>query len=115
MGFFFLLYYAAYFSDNRDVEGIKRCVPLDDKTTLMITIFLCFGIVVSYLPQHYRIIANKTSEGFSAWFLLLGVISSSSSLLNIIVLQWDAIVCCKSLVSPLVYHSRLLYLYVFYI
>ncbi|KAI8390304.1 hypothetical protein BD560DRAFT_380598 [Blakeslea trispora] len=78
-------------------ERAKECVPLNDKTTLFISLFLCIGLVVSYLPQHYRIIANKTSEGFSAWFLLLGVVSSTSSFFNIILLQWDAIVCCKSL------------------
>jgi hypothetical protein len=95
----------------------RKCVPLDDKTTLLISSFLCVGLVVSYLPQvgtvvvidlvsmltvinqHYRIVANKTSEGFSAWFLLLGVVSSTSSFLNIILLQWDSIMCCKSLVS----------------
>ncbi|KAI9280686.1 hypothetical protein BY458DRAFT_500057 [Sporodiniella umbellata] len=75
----------------------KQCVPLNDKTNLLISLFLCVGLIISYLPQHYRIIANKTSEGFSAWFLLLGVVSSTSSMLNIVLLQWDAIVCCKSL------------------
>ncbi|KAI9365899.1 hypothetical protein BD770DRAFT_377502 [Pilaira anomala] len=77
----------------------RQCIPVDDKTNLMISIFLCVGLVISYLPQHYRIIANKTSEGFSAWFLLLGVVSSTSSFLNIILLQWDSIMCCKSLTT----------------
>ncbi|KAI8879953.1 hypothetical protein K501DRAFT_335714 [Backusella circina FSU 941] len=75
------------------------CAPINDKSTLFISIFLCIGLVISYLPQHYRIIANKTSQGFSAWFLLLGVVSSTSSLFNIILLQWDSILCCKSLTT----------------
>ncbi|KAL0138523.1 hypothetical protein V8B55DRAFT_1515589 [Mucor lusitanicus] len=83
--------------DTKHTEPARECVPLNDKSTLMISIFLCVGLVISYLPQHYRIIVNKTSEGFSAWFLLLGVVSSTSSFLNIILLQWDSIVCCKSL------------------
>ncbi|GAN00746.1 conserved hypothetical protein [Mucor ambiguus] len=83
--------------EAKHTEPAKECVPLNDKSTLMISIFLCVGLVISYLPQHYRIIVNKTSEGFSAWFLLLGVVSSTSSFLNIILLQWDSIVCCKSL------------------
>jgi hypothetical protein len=29
----------------------KECVPLDDKSTLFISIFLCVGLVISYLPQ----------------------------------------------------------------
>ncbi|OZJ05062.1 hypothetical protein BZG36_02092 [Bifiguratus adelaidae] len=71
------------------------CEPHHDRTAFAISAFLCVGLVVSYLPQHYRIIANKSSEGFSAWFLLLGVVSSSSSLLNIVILQYDALSCCR--------------------
>ncbi|KAI9246677.1 hypothetical protein BDA99DRAFT_489652 [Phascolomyces articulosus] len=78
-------------------DADKQCGSEHDTMTTLISIFLCIGLVVSYMPQHYRIIVNKTSEGFSAWFLLLGVVSSTSSFLNIILLQWDAIVCCKSL------------------
>ncbi|KAI8584761.1 hypothetical protein K450DRAFT_217892 [Umbelopsis ramanniana AG] len=75
----------------------KICEPHHDVYALYISLFLCVGLVVSYLPQHYRIISNKTSEGFSAWFLLLGVVSATSSFLNIILLQWDAITCCSML------------------
>ncbi|KAI8099959.1 uncharacterized protein BX664DRAFT_290382 [Halteromyces radiatus] len=75
----------------------NTCEPHHDPSSFYISLFLCIGLVVSYLPQHYRIIVNKTSEGFSAWFLLLGVVSSTSSLFNIVLLQWKAIVCCHSL------------------
>jgi hypothetical protein len=34
----------------RDIEP-RQCVPLDDKSTLFISIFLCVGLVISYLPQ----------------------------------------------------------------
>ncbi|GJJ68943.1 hypothetical protein EMPS_01289 [Entomortierella parvispora] len=54
-------------------------------------------MVVSYLPQHLRIIINRTSEGISPWFLLLGCISASSTFLNIVILQWRVIMCCKVL------------------
>ncbi|KAI9309312.1 hypothetical protein BJ944DRAFT_258757 [Cunninghamella echinulata] len=80
-----------------DYTNIPQCNPHHDPSSLFISIFLCIGLVISYLPQHYRIIANKTSEGFSSWFLLLGVVSSTSSFLNIILLQWQAILCCHSL------------------
>ena len=45
--------------------------------------------------QHYRIIRNKTSEGISPWYLLLGSTSAASSLLNILVLQWHVLRCCS--------------------
>lgn len=73
----------------------EQCHTDDDAYLLAVSIFLAVGMLVSYLPQHYRIIANKTSEGFSPYFLLLGVISSTSSVLNIIILSWPAIVCCR--------------------
>ncbi|ORY93205.1 hypothetical protein BCR43DRAFT_552653 [Syncephalastrum racemosum] len=73
-----------------------KCNTEHDPVATFISVFLCIGLVISYLPQHYRIIANKTSDGFNAWFLLLGVVSSTSSFFNIILLQWDSIVCCLS-------------------
>ncbi|KAI1318561.1 hypothetical protein EDD11_006251 [Mortierella claussenii] len=54
-------------------------------------------MVVSYLPQHFRIIHKGTSEGISPYFLLLGTISASSTFLNIVILQWRVIMCCKIL------------------
>jgi uncharacterized protein with PQ loop repeat len=73
-----------------------------DKLTFFISLFLAVGIVVSYLPQHYRIIARKSSEGISPYFLLLGGTSSSSAFLNILILQKDIIECCRFTVpSPL--------------
>ncbi|KAI0717837.1 hypothetical protein C8T65DRAFT_640134 [Cerioporus squamosus] len=58
---------------------------------------MCVGITVSYLPQHWRIISAKSSEGFSPWFLLLGGMSSASGMLNIIVVQWGIVKCCRVL------------------
>jgi uncharacterized protein with PQ loop repeat len=66
-----------------------------DKLTFLISLFLAIGIVLSYLPQHYRIIARKSSEGISPYFLLLGGTSSTSAFLNILILQKDIIECCR--------------------
>ncbi|KAI8338533.1 hypothetical protein BC941DRAFT_351317 [Chlamydoabsidia padenii] len=82
-----------------DTFELPVCEPHHDATSLYISGFLCIGLVVSYLPQHHRIISNKTSEGFSPWFLLLGVVSSTSSFFNIILLQWHDIICCQSLAA----------------
>ncbi|KAF9648257.1 hypothetical protein BDM02DRAFT_3096895, partial [Thelephora ganbajun] len=66
-----------------------------DWFTTALSSFLCFGLVVSYLPQHLRIILAKSSEGFSPWFLLLGSTSCASGMLNLFVKQWDVVKCCK--------------------
>ncbi|KAI8972398.1 hypothetical protein BD414DRAFT_469382 [Trametes punicea] len=73
------------------------CEPHHDAVQNALTAFMCLGITVSYLPQHWRIISAKSSEGFSPWFLLLGSTSSASGMLNIIVMQWGIIKCCRVL------------------
>jgi uncharacterized protein with PQ loop repeat len=61
-----------------------------------LSLFIVIGILVSYLPQHIRIISRRSSEGLSPWFVLLGTTSSTFALFNIISLpisQTD-IACC---------------------
>ncbi|KAI0080481.1 hypothetical protein K474DRAFT_1615669 [Panus rudis PR-1116 ss-1] len=72
------------------------CGSYHDHATMLLTSMLCIGMVLSYLPQHWKIISSKSSEGFSPWFLLLGSTSSASGMLNIVVMQWGIIKCCPS-------------------
>lgn len=60
-----------------------------------LAIFLIIGLVISYVPQHFRIIQMGSSEGFSPWFLLLGSTSSAAGMLNMIALSWPTIQCCN--------------------
>ncbi|TBU22816.1 hypothetical protein BD311DRAFT_704950 [Dichomitus squalens] len=73
------------------------CEIHHDATANALTVFMCIGITISYLPQHWRIISAKSSEGFSPWFLLLGSTSSASAMLNIFVMQWGLVRCCREL------------------
>jgi hypothetical protein len=54
---------------------------------------------MSYLPQHYRIIARRTSFGISPYFVLLGTTSGTSGFANILLLPRSArdIACCKEI------------------
>ncbi|KAG8852489.1 hypothetical protein FRB96_008677 [Tulasnella sp. 330] len=72
------------------------CIIEHDGAALFVQTGLLFGILLSYLPQHLRIIIQGSSEGFSPWFLLLGTVSGSSGFLNVLALQWESIKCCKS-------------------
>ncbi|KAF2458925.1 hypothetical protein BDY21DRAFT_339288 [Lineolata rhizophorae] len=67
-----------------------------NKVNFGVSIFILFGILVSYLPQHYRIIARRSSEGLSPYFVLLGTTSGTCAFFNILTLQGsrDAIACC---------------------
>jgi len=57
------------------------------------------GILISYLPQHAKIVSNGTSAGLSPWWVMLGTLSSIAGITNIIVLptsQHD-MRCCKEI------------------
>ncbi|KAJ7078446.1 hypothetical protein B0H15DRAFT_537405 [Mycena belliarum] len=71
------------------------CTPHHDWFTATLTLCLCIGLVVSYLPQHFRIIQTGTSEGLSPWFLLLGSTSAAAGFLNMITVQHTQIRCCR--------------------
>ena len=57
---------------------------------------ILIGLVLSYIPQHWRIIRRKSSEGISPYFVLLGTTSASSALANIFALPGSRkdIACC---------------------
>ncbi|KAI0694120.1 hypothetical protein BC835DRAFT_1415497 [Cytidiella melzeri] len=75
----------------------KTCQLEHDIFADVLTAGLCVGLIISYLPQHLRIILSKSSEGFSPWFLLLGSTSAAAGMLNIIVKQWEIVKCCRVL------------------
>ncbi|CAK7212012.1 hypothetical protein SCUCBS95973_001318 [Sporothrix curviconia] len=66
---------------------------------IIVSIFILVGMLVSYLPQHWRIIARGTSEGISPYFVLLGVTSATSGFANILTLPQSRqdVACCQEL------------------
>ena len=64
-----------------------------------ISSFIVCGIVVSYLPQHYRIIARRSSAGLSPYFVLLGTLSCTGALASILALPTTRkdIECCSDI------------------
>ncbi|KAK1069042.1 hypothetical protein LTR74_005084 [Friedmanniomyces endolithicus] len=62
---------------------------------------LLVGILVSYLPQHLKILSRRSSEGLSPWWVLLGALSSIAALGNILTLPASRqdIGCCQELVG----------------
>lgn len=73
----------------------RQCDTESAQTETILSILIVIGLVVSYIPQHYRIVSSGSSDGFSPWFLLLGTTSSTSSFLNVLLLQVDVIRCCQ--------------------
>lgn len=66
---------------------------------LVVSIFIVVGMLISYLPQHIRIIKRGTSEGISPYFVLLGTTSATSAFANILLLPQSRndVACCKEL------------------
>ncbi|KAK6515183.1 hypothetical protein TWF506_007528 [Arthrobotrys conoides] len=91
------------------MSPLSQMPPTDCSTPLLtnpsysnftISVGLLLGILVSYLPQHHRIITRRTSEGISPLFLLLGVTSGTCALANIWLLGWGVVGCCASDLGP---------------
>ncbi|KAH0831039.1 hypothetical protein J3R83DRAFT_13543 [Lanmaoa asiatica] len=87
----------------------RTCHFKSDWTANGLAAILIYGLFISYIPQHLRIIRAGTSIGFSPWFLLLGSTSSAAAMLNMyvgrffvgvadigsrITLQYPVIRCC---------------------
>jgi hypothetical protein len=64
-----------------------------------LSVFIVFGILISYLPQHIRIIARRSSYGLSPSFVLLGTTSSTFAIANILTLpaSQEDVGCCREL------------------
>ncbi|EXJ92340.1 hypothetical protein A1O3_00890 [Capronia epimyces CBS 606.96] len=66
-------------------------------TNFGLSLFILVGILVSYLPQHIRIIRLRSSFGLSPYFVLLGATSGTCAFANILVLPRSRadIACCR--------------------
>ncbi|KAJ4329819.1 hypothetical protein N0V95_010144, partial [Ascochyta clinopodiicola] len=78
-----------------------RCRELahPDIVNFAVSIFLVIGILVSYLPQHYKIISRRSSRGLSPLFVLLGTVSGTASIANMLTLPESTadMACCKEI------------------
>ncbi|KAK4684497.1 hypothetical protein P7C73_g5684, partial [Tremellales sp. Uapishka_1] len=84
-----------------------QCPSTHNVPTLVLSLGLCTGLIISYLPQHLRIVRSGSSEGFSPWYLLLGATSSASGMLNLLIVQWPLIRCCRILSAGRCFESLL--------
>ncbi|KAF2268751.1 PQ loop repeat protein-like protein [Lojkania enalia] len=78
-----------------------RCRELShpDIVNFSVSVFIVLGILVSYLPQHYKIISRRSSAGLSPLFVLLGTVSGTASIANILTLPESTrdMGCCKEI------------------
>ncbi|KAF2726775.1 PQ loop repeat protein-like protein [Polyplosphaeria fusca] len=78
-----------------------RCRELSnpDIANFSVSVFILVGILVSYLPQHYKIISRRSSRGLSPLFVLLGTVSGTASIANILTLPESTrdMGCCSQI------------------
>ncbi|GAA6051552.1 hypothetical protein JCM3770_000412 [Rhodotorula araucariae] len=84
-----------------------RATFVHDPVALSLSLCICIGLLLSYIPAFVRIIRHKSSDGYSPLFLLLGATSSASSLANIVTLQWGQVACCQYLSAGQCFESIL--------
>ncbi|KKA28889.1 hypothetical protein TD95_004162 [Thielaviopsis punctulata] len=93
---------AALFSVG--ATAVDRCeiMARPNMTNIVASLFILIGLLVSYLPQHWRIYSRGTAEGISPYFVLLGTTSATAGFANILTTEPSRqdIACCK-LVGPL--------------
>ena len=79
----------------------QTCEHLKDPNpwTVALAVFIAVGILVSYVPQHAKIVMKGTSEGLSPWFILLGGLSTVAAIGNILCLpaSREDMKCCKNI------------------
>jgi uncharacterized protein with PQ loop repeat len=59
------------------------------------SIVIIVGIFITFTPQQVRIVKRRSSLGISPHFMLLGIVSGISQLINIIILQVPVLDDCK--------------------
>jgi len=84
---------------RRDDADVCESLRDPNIVNIIVSIFIVIGMLISYLPQHFRIISRGTSEGISPYFVLLGTTSATSAFANILLLPKSRqdVACCKEL------------------
>jgi uncharacterized protein with PQ loop repeat len=62
----------------------------------IVGIFICVGIVVTYIPQFHKIISTKSSRGISHYSLFIGVTAACASFFNACTFHSDIMFECET-------------------
>ncbi|RPB07680.1 hypothetical protein P167DRAFT_529688 [Morchella conica CCBAS932] len=78
-------------------EAARECTSLLNPSLVNFAFSTCIllGILGSYIPQHYKIIARGSSEGISPLFVLLGATGGTCGFVNILILSQGVLGCCQ--------------------
>lgn len=81
------------------MAATDRCERLASPNigNFIVSCLILLGLLLSYFPQHYRIIRRRTTEGLSPWWILLGTTSGTCAVGNILLLPISRtdMACCS--------------------
>ena len=72
-----------------------NCSKENSLTSIFVGGFIITAILLTYLPQYYKIVKNKSTEGISYFFLLLGNLSNFTNFFGSLLLNYQIIDCCS--------------------
>ncbi|PWA03459.1 hypothetical protein BB558_000376 [Smittium angustum] len=75
----------------------EKCQIIPGPGMIRTSILMIVGTYLSYTPQIYKIIKNKTSYGISPYFILLGSLGAISNIFNYLILNYWLFDCCQVL------------------
>ena len=75
---------------------MSTCQPRPGTLDVIAGFFLIFGTIISFLPQYYKIIKNKSTLGISHWTQGLNNISGFCAFFGSFMLDYHLFLCCKT-------------------
>ena len=77
------------------MELNDNCSKENSLTSIGVGAFIISAILLTYFPQYYKIVKNKSTEGISYFFLLLGNLSNFTNFFGSLLLNYQIIDCCS--------------------
>eukprot|EP00026_Physarum_polycephalum_P011719 Phypoly_transcript_11960.p1 GENE.Phypoly_transcript_11960~~Phypoly_transcript_11960.p1 ORF type:complete len:321 (+),score=45.38 Phypoly_transcript_11960:112-1074(+) len=79
------------------LPDLNVCTQEDEVSTQIVGWLLTLGTVISFIPQMYALIVNKSLDGLSALTWALNYLSNMCTMVNAVMLNWTEIQCCQEL------------------
>lgn len=89
-----MLYWAPLATTNATND---ICTDLDNVAAQVVGWLLTVGTIISFIPQIYALVVNKSLDGLSALTWALNYLSNLCTIVNALILNWAEIQCCQHL------------------
>ncbi len=77
----------------------RHCDIEENWNIIVIGILISLGIIITYLPQYYKMRRNQSVYGISMWMLFLGNVANYTNFIGALLSEWKYIHCCSQVSS----------------